>query len=169
VDKDWEPVGWRGVVLNRGILWLEYDGKIRSVPYESEIEKQKRNVLIEAERKTLYSDLRSYSEPVLKWTTKSYRIRIDRLGESGSAKYRYAAWPVNKLPSDKPDLVVDDGVNKPDGSGGNHYYDFKKGIYLYRCYVKVLRSWDDAPGRFEIYENGNCILREPVITASGAD
>jgi hypothetical protein len=176
-NKDWEGMGWRGVMLNSGILWLEYNGKLRSVNYESEIEKRKRLELIEADRKTLHSSLKVFIEPVLEWKTKKYQIRIDRLSEYKMGehrniygdKYRYAAWSVNKLPGDEPDLIIYDGECIPDGNGGNHHYDFKKDVYLYRCYVGVLRSLHDPPGWLEVYKTEKCILKEPVITSSESD
>jgi hypothetical protein len=163
INKDWVGMGWRGVMLQRGILWLEYDGKLTGTNYETETEKRKRTELINTERNTLHSSLQVYLEPVLEWKTKKYRIRIDDLGKY---KYRYASWPVNKLPNDKPDLIINDGTCTPDGNGGNEIYEFKKGIYLYRCYVRKLRSWDEPPGRLEVYENEECILNEPVIESS---
>jgi hypothetical protein len=180
IDKDWEEVGGHEVMLKYGRLCLEYDGKLLSINYESEIEKKKRNELIEADRNTLHSSLKDYIERVLEWKTKHYHIRIDRVGEY---MYRYASWRANKLPSDKPDLIISNGEWEPLGSGGNHQYSFRKGIYLYRCYVGVMRSWDEPPGRLEVYkldifrpepsinegrheeiiEDEELILTEPVI------
>lgn len=159
IDRDWEIYYVRGnheAALTNGTIWIEYDGRLGAINYESEIEKKKRQELLEADRNSLHSSLKDFIKPVLEWKTKKFRIRIDRLtdynmGNSGD-KYRYAAWPINKLPSDKPDLIITNGKCIPDGSGGNHHYEFRKGIYLYRCNVEVLRSWDDPPGRLEVYK-----------------
>ena len=37
--KDWSEMGWRGIMLNQGTLWIDSDGKIISINYQSQIEK----------------------------------------------------------------------------------------------------------------------------------
>jgi len=34
--KDWSEVGWRGIMLNQGTLWIDTDGKIISINYQSQ-------------------------------------------------------------------------------------------------------------------------------------
>lgn len=50
IDKDWIDGGWRGVMLNRGILW--FDGKLMSLSYQSDLEKELRIQLIEKDKKS---------------------------------------------------------------------------------------------------------------------
>jgi hypothetical protein len=50
-----------------------------------------------------------------------------------------------------------------EGTGGNHYYDFKKGVYLYRCDVTVLGADDSPPGDLIVYKNDKEILSQSVI------
>ena len=35
----WSEMGWRGIMLDDGILWMDYDGKITAVNYQSKYEK----------------------------------------------------------------------------------------------------------------------------------
>ena len=94
--SDWSSVGWRGIMLHNGLLWIRYDGTIRSVNYRSKFEVaeqtrllQLRDELREQERGQLHYSLRQYFAPVLDWKTDTYRIRIDQIHEN---EYRYAAW-----------------------------------------------------------------------------
>ncbi len=157
---DWSEVGWRGIMLNNGTLWLDFDRTLLGVNYQSEIEKQRQIELIEQERETLYSGLREYLFPVLDWETKSYKIRIDYLGEY---EYRYASWSMDKETSEKPDLVLYQGILIPDGSGGNRYYEFHNGEFKYVVYIWYLGTENTPPGDLSVYKNDQLILRESVI------
>ncbi len=160
IDKDWDSVGWRGVMLANGELWIDVDGKIRSINYQSESENKIKRSLIEAEKKNLHESVRDFSEPVLEWKTKKFHIRIDDLG---GHKYRYAAWPIKQNPSGKPSLVLFDGEYVPDGSGGNHYYSFKNGEYEYKCGVNVIGTEETPPGYLVVYKKGELVLHEEVL------
>jgi hypothetical protein len=159
VADDWSKVGWRGIMFQNGVLWLDEDGKIIAVNYETEKGKRKRDILIEADRKNLHSSLQQFLEPVLEWRTKDFRIRIDRLTDD---KYRYAVWPAQKGTTEKPDLVLNNGEVFFDGSGGNHHYDFVSGAYVYRCFVFVIGADDTPPGELEVYKHNKVILNQPV-------
>lgn len=160
VANDWAKVGWRGIMFGSGALWLDETGKISAINYETEKGKRERARLIESEKRNLYSSLREFKEPVLEWKTKDYKIRIDRVSEE---QYRYAAWPAKKATTEKPDLILNNGEVVFEGSGGNHYYDFKRGVYLYRCYVSVVGADDSPPGDLTVYKNDKEILSQPVI------
>lgn len=139
--KDWSDVGWRGIMLNNGELWLDYDGSLLAVNHQSEWEAKKRLELIEADRSRLHPSLQKYVEPICILKTKKFLIRIDRLE---NYNYRYASWSVNKLMSDQPDLVISKGELIFEGSGGNHHYEFKNGAYTYECSI-IIMGEDDAP------------------------
>ena len=70
--------------------------------------------------------VRKFKRPVFEWKTKSYIIRVDDMDDWD---YRYSSWSIDKKLSDKPDLVIYDGEYNPQGSGGNHNYDFLKDEY----------------------------------------
>jgi hypothetical protein len=155
--EDWSEVGWRGIMLSNGLMWLDYDGKIIAVNYQSNVEKLNRKNIIEKDKKLLHKSLRVFKEPVLLWETKNYKIRIDNLGNN---KYRYSSWNINKLQSEKPDLILNNGLVTFEGNAGNHFYEFKNGIYKYRCNVWELGANDTPKGELFIYKNDNEILYE---------
>jgi len=160
ISDDWADMGWRGIMFQNGALWLDEDGKITAINYQTEKAKRKRDILIEADKKNLHSSLQEFLEPILEWRTKDFRIRIDRVADE---KYRLAVWPAQKETSEKPDLVLNNGELLPDGSGGNRHYDFKSGAYLYRCFVNEIGTADTPPGELKIYKRKKVVLSQPVI------
>jgi hypothetical protein len=164
IGKDWESVGWRGIMLANGKVWMDLDGKIHAISYQSEVEKKIKDDLIRAQKSGLHESVRDYSEPVLEWKTKKFHIRIDDMGD---ANYRYVTWPIKKNQSEKPSLILLNGEYAPDGSGGNHYYIFKNGEYEYKCYVSVLGTDETPPGALEVYKKDELILDEEVLEVVG--
>jgi hypothetical protein len=80
--------------------------------------------------------------------TKKFKILLDYISEDS---IRYACWSKDKNISEKPDLILKNGVLKYDGTGGNHSYFFKNYNYTYQCVINVLvpDEWPDA--YLEIY------------------
>ena len=157
LNKDWDAVGWRGIMLNRGDLWLDYDGTLIGVNYQSDAEAKKRTALIEAVRKQLHRSINKFAEPVCVLSTANHTIRIDDMGQD---KYRYASWKKGAEMSDRPDLVILNGEVFPDGSGGNHHYIFKNGNYTYECGIVVLGEEDSSPASLIVYKKGKEVLNE---------
>ncbi|KFC24044.1 hypothetical protein [Chryseobacterium sp. FH1] len=131
----WSEVGWRGIMLNNGDLWIDSDGKITALNYQSHFElTQKKNIILNDKSK-LHSSLKIFKSPTYKIQTKSYLIRIDELANE---KYRYASWKIGKSEASKPDLVLTNGTVRMEGSGGNHTIIFKKGEYNYKIYRGII-------------------------------
>ncbi len=157
-SSDWSEMGWRGIMFQNGSLWLDEEGRITAINYETEKGRRKRAELIKADGSNLYSSLRNFEEPVLEWETAKFRIRIDRLSDN---KFRYSAWPVNKKTTEQPDLVLRNGSITFDGSGGNHHYDFNSGPYHYRCIVNVIGGEIDSPGELQVTKLDQVVLSRP--------
>jgi len=160
LDKDWSMMGWRGIMLSNGKLWLNSNGKIRSINYQTAKEKELKASLIEKQKQTLHSTISSYVEPMLEWKTTKFHIRIDDLGDSN---YRYASWSIDKGTTDKPDLVLFRGKRVFEGSGGNHHYSFTNGKYIYRCYVSLLGNSKSAPGTLDVFKGKEHLLSDDVV------
>ncbi|KQM74849.1 hypothetical protein ASE74_02390 [Pedobacter sp. Leaf216] len=152
---NWSDVGWRGIMLLNGNLWLDTDGKIIAVNQQSKLEAKEQTKLINADKNKLYSSLANFTQPVLVLETAQYRIRIDDLGNNN---YRYASWSLKSNMSEKPSLVLTKGRLTADGSGGNHNYQFKSGQYTYTCYITVLGEEDSPPAQLTITKSGKEIL-----------
>ncbi|RZJ52403.1 MAG: hypothetical protein EOO44_11900 [Flavobacterium sp.] len=155
--KDWSQVGWRGIMLNQGDLWVDEEGYLTAVNYQSKYEKELKTKLIGSDKSKLHSSISKFKEPVCVLETSKFKIRIDDLGNNN---YRYASWSVKQKMSEKPDLVITKGKFVAEGTGGNHHYDFKKGNFLYVCDIIVLGEKNSAPAALVIYQNGKEILSQ---------
>ena len=127
VYENWHPVGWRGIMLNQGDVWADYDGYVFVINYVSELESRLQKHLILLEKQKLHPSLRDYEEPVLIARDNGRVIRID-LNKSG---YRYAAWPAGSKQSQKPELIIEGGSIDVQGTMRYHTYEFKSGSYSY--------------------------------------
>ncbi|MET3028783.1 hypothetical protein ABXT06_19050 [Flavobacterium sp. UW10123] len=155
--KDWSEVGWRGIMLNSGDLWIDTDGKIISINRQSDEELKLKNLLIDKQKKSLNYSLSNFKEPVAILETSKFRIRIDDLGNDN---YRYASWSIKKKMIDAPDLIIENGVFFAHGTGGNHHYEFKKGNFRYECHFIVLGEKNSAPAALLVYQSGKEILSQ---------
>ncbi|GAA0301002.1 hypothetical protein GCM10009128_20180 [Psychrosphaera haliotis] len=158
-ETEWREMGWRGIMFKSGAIWLDIDGTIWAVTYESKIEKAKKAAIINEQKRRLHTSLSQFKKPILEWQTDNYLIRIDNLGKNN---YRYASWPIDKKTTEKPDLVLTKGKVVFEGSGGNHYYQFKNGQYIYRCFVNVIGNSQSTPGTLEVFKADVLLLKEGV-------
>lgn len=155
--KDWSEVGWRGIMLNQGDIWIDTDGRLISINYQSQYEKELKDKLISNEKGKLNSALANFKEPVCVLETSKFRVRIDDLGDNN---YRYASWSIKQSMSEKPDLIITNGKWIQDGTGGNHSFEFKKGNYTYECFIIVMGEKDAPPARLVITQNNKEILNQ---------
>ena len=139
-SKQWSSVGWRGVMLEDGIIWLN-ENQISAVNYQTAAEKKLKAQLLAQQKQQLHASIRTFKQPELQFKTSNYRISIDLLN---NGQYRYVSWKNNKLISSQPDLVLNQGRVEFKGSGGNHAYLFKSGQYEYRVDRNLIGA-DDSP------------------------
>lgn len=127
VSRNWSAVGWRGIMLNQGDIWADYDGYVYVINNQSDYESSLQVHLIEAEKQTLHPSLRHYSAPVLIARDNRRTIRIDET----KTGYRYAVWPAGKNQSQKPELIIEGGSLEVEGTMRYETYEFKSGSYSY--------------------------------------
>jgi|TARA_Y100000746_G_scaffold179283_1_gene157081 hypothetical protein len=162
IDTDWDSVGWRGIMLNNGVMWVDTEGKVIAVNTQNATEQVRVEKLIARDKQSLHSSINTYQKPILDWKTANYRVRVDDLDEGN---FRYASWDIDKSPSDKPDIVLINGEIKFSGSGGNHSYTFKNGRYSYVLQVTVIGCDTSPPGWLEVYKDERLLLSDAVISA----
>jgi hypothetical protein len=155
--KDWSDMGWRGMMLNQGNVWIDFDGRLTSVNYQSKAEIDLRTKLITAQKKELDSSIAFFQKPICILETDKFKIRIDNLGNKN---YRYVSWPIDKAMSEKPDLIIYRGNFVVEGSGGNHQYEFKKESYTYECAFIVAGENNPLSAKLTIYQGDKVILSQ---------
>jgi hypothetical protein len=161
-DKDWTKMGWRGLMLHNGQLWLDENGRLIAVNYQSAAESKKRVAAIDKQKNYIHTSLQAFERPVCFLKTKKFKIRID---DMGNGNYRYASWSLQSKQSDKPDLVIENGAFIHEGTGGNHKYEFKNDGYVYSCDVNVLRKKAYPPATLTIYKGEKAVLSQPATIA----
>ena len=155
--SDWSEVGWRGIMLGNGVMWVDIDGKIIALNHQSDFEKKERSRLIAEQKNKVYSSLKVFKEPIYKFKTKHYIIRIDEL-ENGF--YRYASWKNSQQESSKPELILQKGTVDYSGSGGNHTFTFINGDYIYKIYRNIIGAEDTPEISLHIERGNKTILVE---------
>ncbi|MEX2492727.1 MAG: hypothetical protein WD425_13300 [Nitrospirales bacterium] len=152
---------WQGIALLHGGIWLDFDGKIRSLNFDSDKEQVQWDRAIEKEKTRLHPSIRNFTKPILEGETKTHIIRIDQEGDEFYGNYRYSSWTITKTTKDRPDLVIRNGEMELEGTGGNHHYVFKNGKYIYTIYISLIGM---APLRdtLEVQKDGTTILHQEI-------
>ena len=157
--EHWSSVGWRGIMLDNGVVWIDtYKGKIKiiNVNYQSDFEKKLKKDLIDKDKENLLISLRNFESPTYKIKTKNYLIRIDKLS---NYEYRYASWKKGEKESSKPDMILNSGELEAQGSGGNHVITFANRNYTYKVWRNI---GEDNSSDITLYvkKDGKTILTE---------
>ncbi len=155
--EQWTSMGYRGIMLDRGTLWLDLEGNIIALNYESDFEQQQLKSIIEQDKANLYPSLKDFKLPIYKIETKNYLLRIDQLDDN---TYRYASWGKGKNESQKPNLILYNGKMEIQGSGGNHTFTFVSGRYKYMIYRNIIGIDKTPEINLIVKKNTRIILNE---------
>lgn len=155
---DWSTVGWRGIMLDQGIVWLSDDAKsITGINYQSSDEKVIYDKLIETQKAYVHESISRFKRPVLSLITSNYMVRIDEMSDE---TYRYSSWKLGVKQTEKPDLILTNGVLDFSGSSGNHVYTFTQGKFTYRVYRNLLGEGNYSPVRLEVEKEDKVIINQ---------
>ncbi len=160
IERDWTVVGSQGVMFDQGTLWLDMQGQLLRINYETALEQSQRQHWIKQDKAQLHPSLQDYESPILSLTTKKYKVRIDALANE---RYRYASWPVQAAMSIQPDLIVKNGRYEQRGTGGNHSYIFTNGIYDYEVAIHVIGTGEEPDASLIVNKNNKEIWREDAV------
>lgn len=154
---DWSEVGWRGIMLHQGTLWIDTDGRLITVNFQSEREKVLKEHFLTLDKTQLHESLKTFEYPEYILETAKFRIRIDALAND---KFRYASWSIQQEMTEKPDLILTNGIVEMQGSGGNHEYTFTNGIYTYIIQINILGTSETPPASLSVLKNKKEIVRQ---------
>jgi hypothetical protein len=156
--SDWSQVGWRGIMLNQGVVWLSDDATtITGINYRSKKADERYSKLIEAQKAAVHTSIAEFKRPIFSSTTASYMIRIDEMTEG---VFRYASWKEGQKQSEKPELVLNKGSVEYSGSGGNCVYIFRSGKYIYRVFRNVMGEGYEKAVTLAVEKEGVVILKD---------
>lgn len=156
-DEDWQRVGWRGVMFGNGRLWIDDEMRLFGHNEESAREREHREGIIARDRALLDETLRGHAEPVLRWLTADYRVRVDRMPDDS---LRYTSWRRDAPLGAKPDLELHRGERVFEGSGGNEHYLWRNGAHTYRCEITVLGSAESVPLELVVLRGDEVLLEQ---------
>ncbi|MCF8330723.1 MAG: hypothetical protein K9I37_10330 [Crocinitomicaceae bacterium] len=156
--SDWSQVGWRGIMLNQGVVWLSDDATtITGINYRSKKSDERYSKLIEAQKAAVHTSIAEFKRPIFSSITASYMIRID---ETTEGVFRYVSWKAGQKQSEKPELVLNKGSVEYSGSGGNCVYIFRSGKYIYRVFRNIMGEGYDKAVTLSVEKEGMVILKE---------
>jgi len=161
IKKDWDEVGWRGIMLGDGDIWINYDGQISAINYQSTTERMVSNRLRSKGRRAIHRSVSQYAKAVLDWQTKRFHIRVDELKDG---QLRYTSWSKGKKVSEKPDLVLLNGRLQMDGSGRNQSYAFHNGDFKYQLKVNSIGRSSATYGMLKVYKGVKEVASEAVVS-----
>ncbi len=156
-SSDWSAVGSQGIMLGTGDLWIDFDGRIISINYESTAEKEIRVKLEKSFNNQLHPSISTFDNQRIEMHTLTYSLRVDQIGNG----YRLVVWQKMQSKKEPPIIIVENGQLDYEGSGGNHVYSFAQGIDFYKVYVTPLGAKHNAT--FQYYEKGNLQIDEGDI------
>lgn len=166
INTNWDSIGWRGVILDNGIIALDPDGNITEINHHSQREQEIVNQLtsnkVAKGRSALHRSVNKYDQVVLELVTQRHRIRVDKIS---NGVLRYTSWPKHKSTADKPDLILSNGriINS---SGRNQRYIFDNGTYSYQINVNHPNANTAAKGSLEVFKSGQKWVRETAISVN---
>lgn len=164
-DEDWQSVGWRGIMLHSGLLWLNEKGQLIAINALSKKERDYTNKWMQKDKDTIYPSLKDFFENILIFNTLTYLGRIDKIKEEGFYQYSYrlSLWDKNSKMSEKPLIVVDKGEVEFFGSAGNHTYTFINKDKGYSFDVTYVGPRDSIPYKLNILEDDRKTFSEEAL------
>ncbi len=132
---------------------------MRSIDRETVGGSRYRERLIHAIRQSLHSSLRTLDDVVLYAETPQFKLRIDWLAENN---FRYAAWARSKQMSERPDLVIKNGVLRHRTMVLNYFFVFSNQGYTYEVSIHRRRESGSPPASLSIYKGQKQILYQGV-------
>lgn len=151
--EDWTSVGWRGIMLYSGLIWINTDGKLVAVNYRTEKEQDYAAKWYENDKNTIHESLRQYDKNIYIFNTDTKLGRIDKINSERGEKYRLALWSKDDEMSAKPQVLVSEGTVAHYGSANNTEYNFKSDEYKYIFYITNVGPEDMVPYELGIYKN----------------
>lgn len=116
------------VGFHRGDIYLTENGLIECINYSSNSETELIQKLSNETLSRIHSSVKKWEKPILVLKSETFLIRVDLMEDNS---LRYISWSGTKSISDKPDLILFNGIQDFRGSMGSVTYTFKNGEWTY--------------------------------------
>jgi hypothetical protein len=114
--------------LFNGEIWLNDEGKIITINYQSTHELELQSILTKEILSSMHPSVGKWKKNLMVAKSDKFLIRVDLLEDN---TLRYISWSNNKKLSDKPDLILYNGTQDFHGTIGGLFYTFKNGDWTY--------------------------------------
>ncbi len=161
--EDWEEVGYEGIMLYSGVLWIDYESKLIAINTLTEKEVDFVNDWYEKDKKNLYPDIINFYENVCIFETETYLGRIDEIKKTNDdpySSYRLSLWNKGQSMLEKPLLIAQNGEINFYGSSDNHIYTFENNNKTYKFEVTYVGPIDLIPYRLTISQDDKILLSQ---------
>ncbi|MEO6524101.1 MAG: hypothetical protein ABIN91_20620 [Mucilaginibacter sp.] len=111
-----------------GDLWMNDDGKLTGINYDSKQQIQKRSQLTKHIQSQTYLTVNSWKRNIIVGKSDKLLIRVDLMSNNS---IRYVSWSKGKSIADKPDLILLNGKEEAQGTMGGWTWTFKSGDWIY--------------------------------------
>jgi len=111
----------------RGEIWMDEDGMITTVNYESAKELTLKQALIAKAKREVHPSVNTWDENIMVCRSEKLLIRLDRTDKG----IRYVCWSKGKQMSEQPDLVLYNGVEEAQGTQGGWTWTFNNNGWTY--------------------------------------
>ena len=128
-----------------GYIWLNKTGKIIALNYNSDKELLLQKTLTEQAKSSINSSVKKWKTNIIVCKSDKFLFRIDLLDDN---TLRYASWSLPKSISDKPDLVLLNGVEEFQGTMAGVTYTFQNSKWKYVIDKVDICENDDDCGLF---------------------
>ncbi len=134
-------VNYRGTGLLHGKIWLDEEGRLLSVNYNSKAEMRLQKQLHEEDLQRVHLSVLPWKKNELVAGCEKFIIRLDEM-EDGTL--RYVSWSHPKIMEDEPDLILKNGKTEVQGTARNICYTFKNYSWTYQITdTQIGESEDD--------------------------
>jgi hypothetical protein len=116
------------VGLFRGEIYVNDDGLINRINYNSIKETELKNTLNKETLSLMHPSIKKWKENIIVCKSENFLIRIDLMEDN---TLRYISWSSPKTIRDKPDLILLGGNEEVHGEMGGEAFSFKNGDWIY--------------------------------------
>jgi len=138
--------------FNRGKIYIDEDGRITGINYSSPKELELQQTLNKETLSLMNPGIKKWKQSILVLKSDNYLIRVDLMEDNS---LRYISWSNPKKISDKPDLILFNGIQKFQGTMGGVIYSFKNGDWTYTVdYVALCNEIDNCGYFLKLSQKG---------------
>ena len=110
-----------------GEIWINDNGKIIAINYSSPEEQRLKEKLTEEIKLKIHPSVKNWRKNILVWKSDKLLIRIDDTDKG----LRYVCWGQGHNMSEKPDLILYNGLEEQRGTMGGWTWTFRNGNWSY--------------------------------------